>query len=364
MKTFLPLLILFISLGCSSCHEINHVITSGQKPSGNGTDQTSSDEPFETPVGLAQYESTSHPLRSSGKTFADIPYGNDPKNGYDLILPNTSSSSSLSPLVIFFHGGGFIQGNKNSLYKKPIVMKEMEGYLDAGIAVANVNYRLLENNETEGLMKCLRDAQHALQNIKAGSPENGIDPDRIVLRGTSAGASLSLWLALSDDMSQADSSNPILRESTRVAGAVVENTQSTLDITKWEDVLSAFNFRYNEGLDAEMKSRIYGLYGMPVQSGNIVRSTFEAGSQAYRSKVDFASFIDQNDPPIFVANKPNLSGPPSDKNTLFHHREHAHYLEEQAEKTGGPFLAKSKFYYLTDPTMKETTDFVKELVKN
>ena len=74
--------------------------------------------------------------------------------------------------------------------------------------------------------------------------------------------------------------------------------------------------------------------------------------------------MDVADPPIFVANKPQLSGAPSDKNTLFHHREHAHYLEEQAKLTGGPFLEKSRFFYLSDPSLKETMDFVKDLVRN
>jgi hypothetical protein len=362
MKTILPFLIVLISLGCTSCQELDQVITSN-----DGTNQSDSSHSTNGPSAdynnaLNQYLNTSHPLSSAGKAYANVPYGNDPKNKYDLILPTSVKPDRGYPLVIFFHGGGFIQGNKNGLYKKPIVLREMEGYLESGIAVANVNYRLLVADDSEGLMKCLSDAQHALQSLKMDSPKNGVDPSRIVLRGTSAGASISLWIALQDDQAEPESLDPILRQSTKVAGAVVENTQSTLDVVKWEQVLSDFNYQYDKGLNAEMKSRIYGLYGMTAPSGNVARQSFEAASESYREQVDFSAFMDVADPPIFVANKPQLSGAPSDKNTLFHHREHAHYLETQANEVGGVFLEKSRFFYLTDPSLKETMDFVKDLV--
>ena len=362
MKHIYLALILVITIGCSSCHEIGQILepTSGTQ-TGNDTSPSDSETPSSS--GLSNYRNAGHPLSTHGVGYSDIPYASDSRNGYDLILPAQKTEGELMPLVVFFHGGGFVQGNKNSLYKKPSVLKEMEVYLDKGIAVANVNYRLLEPNEKVGVMKCLEDAKYLVQRIKYESPANGINPNKIILRGTSAGASMGLWLALHDDMAIPESSDPILRQSTRIAGVVAENAQSTLDVTRWEEVFKAYNYKYDEGLDAEMKARLYGIYGLSAPSGKVDRLSFETATEAYRNKVDFASFMDQNDPPIFVANKPKLDGPPVEKNLLFHHREHAHFLEEQSKKVGGTFDSGNAFYFETDPSVKDLTDFVEKLVK-
>jgi len=345
-----------LMMGCSSCHELNQILETG----------TSTETVSESSTGasdLDRYRVNGHELSSHGIVYEDVPYGSDSKNDYDLILPNNRAAGTLIPVVIYFHGGGFVQGNKNSLYKKPALIKEMTALLQSGYALANANYRLLETGEKEGVIKCLKDAKYLVQKMKNESPKNGINPNKIILSGSSAGASMALWLALNDDMADKESSNPVLRESTRVAGVVAENAQSTLDLVRWEDVFKEYNWKYNEGLDEEMKARLYGMYGLSAPSGNVDRSAFENATSDYRHKVDFASFMDAGDPPLFIANKPNLDGPPTEKNLIFHHREHAHYLEMQSAKVGGNFDAGNEFYYLTNPKSKDVLDFVDRVFK-
>ena len=345
---------LLITMGCSSCHELDQILEQG-----NGTNQSSSTGPTD----LVPYRDSGHELAANGIAYANIPYASDSKNDYDLVLPKNFSEGDKVPVVIFFHGGGFVQGNKNSLYKKTSVMKEMETYLNEGIAVANANYRLLGNNENQGVLKCLEDAKYLVQRLKYEAPGNGINPEKIILRGTSAGGSMSLWVALRDDMAEPQSADPILRMSTRVAGVVAENAQSSLDVKRWEEVFQQYNYKYDEGLDAEMKARLYGLYGLNAPSGAVNREVFESETDEYRAKVDFANFMDQNDPPIMVANKPKLEGPPLEKNLIFHHRDHARFLETQSQKVSGSFNASNAFYYETDPSIKDITDFVENILK-
>jgi hypothetical protein len=354
MKHISIILGLLITISCSSCHELEQILEQG-----NGTGQSSNTGPTD----LASYRDTGHELSAFGIAYSDIPYSSDSKNDYDLILPKSYTVGDKVPVVVFFHGGGFVQGNKNSLYKKTPIKKEMEIYLNGGIAVANANYRLLGNNESQGVIKCLEDAKYLVQRLKYEAPGNGIDPDAIILRGTSAGGSLSMWVALSDDMAEPQSNDPVLRMSSRVAGAVTENVQSSLDVKRWEEVFQEFNFKYDQGLDAEMKARLFGLYGLSAPNGPIDRGAFESETALYRSKVDFSSFMDQDDPPILAANKPKFAGPPTEKNLIFHHKNHARFLETESKKVGGTFNASNAFYYNTDPSVKDLTDFVKNILK-
>src|SRR5262245_47746306 len=72
-------------------------------------------------------------------THANIKYGPHERNVLDLYLPKASSGKEPTPLVLYIHGGGFRGGDKRSLNAK-----EGKSYLDAGFAVAAINYRLTD----------------------------------------------------------------------------------------------------------------------------------------------------------------------------------------------------------------------------
>ena len=72
--------------------------------------------------------------------------------------------------------------------------------LNNNIAVATINYRLLTENETEGILKCLNDSKRALQYIRYIHNELNIDKSNVGLYGGSAGAGTVFWLGTNDDM--------------------------------------------------------------------------------------------------------------------------------------------------------------------
>lgn len=93
------------------------------------------------------------------------------------------------PLMLYFHGGGFIYGGIPSHDK---VCRWMAGR--SGVAFASVDYRLApEHKFPTPLDEALAVLDHVTENAEA----LGIDPNRIGMGGDSAGASITMGTALS-----------------------------------------------------------------------------------------------------------------------------------------------------------------------
>jgi acetyl esterase/lipase len=94
------------------------------------------------------------------------------------------STAATLPLVIYFHGGGFVLG---SLDTHDRLMRLLA--LDSGAALIGVDYRLApEHPLPAGLDDCVA----AVGWIRSAARRLGIDPERVVLAGDSAGANLAL----------------------------------------------------------------------------------------------------------------------------------------------------------------------------
>ena len=109
----------------------------------------------------------------------------------------------------------------------------MKAFLQAGISVATVNYRLLQDACAAKVvppLQCpLNDAARALQFVRAHAGEWNVDKTRIGACGVSAGGCSALWLALHDNMARPQSDDPLSRESTRVVCVAAKAPQTSLD---------------------------------------------------------------------------------------------------------------------------------------
>jgi len=150
--------------------------------------------------------------------FTDIKYGPHERNVFDLWL---AKSDSPTPLVIYYHGGGFRGGDKRSVNRA--LLKQL---VEGGVSVAAVNYRL---SGVAPFPAQMHDCATALQFIRHHAAKYNIDPKRVGATGGSAGAGISLWLAFHDDLADPSSSDPVARESTRLTAAVVYAAQSSYD---------------------------------------------------------------------------------------------------------------------------------------
>jgi len=182
---------------------------------------------FLTEVSLAPVQATAQeaPERPA-PTIADFAYGHDSeRQKFDFWQ---ARSDRPTPVVLLIHGGGWKVGDKTGFGGISI-----RPYLDAGISVAALNYRFInqamEQKVDPPVKACVGDAARALQTIRSKAREWNLDPRRVGATGTSAGACTSLWLALHDDLADPDSSDPIARESTRLTCAAVSGAQTSLD---------------------------------------------------------------------------------------------------------------------------------------
>jgi acetyl esterase/lipase len=185
-------------------------------------------------VGLAAIAGACVPPAGSGARYIDpvfgevsvlrdVVYGEAPgKDGspqqltLDLYRPRGDTEAS-RPAVIWVHGGGFRTGDKAwmSLYARAFAQR---GYVSASI-----NYRLLNDAEDQAgsniaaVIAAKHDAQAAVRWFRRYAEAFRIDPNRISIGGSSAGAVTSLTVALiGDDVGE--SGNPGF--SSRVCSAV------------------------------------------------------------------------------------------------------------------------------------------------
>jgi len=139
-----------------------------------------------------------------------------------------AKSEKPTPVVLLIHGGGWMNGDKTG-YGATMI----EPFLKEGISVAAINYRFIlqamEQNVEPPVKACLHDAARALQTIRSKAKEWNVDPKRVGATGGSAGACTSLWLALHNDIADPKSSDPVLRESSRLTCAAVNGAQTSLD---------------------------------------------------------------------------------------------------------------------------------------
>ncbi len=150
----------------------------------DATDATSADETTDT---------TGEPSRRDlTPVLTDQPYAgpsSSPAQVLDLWKPATATATPL-PLVVFSHGGGWVEGDKDQVRSK------LPDLLDAGFAVASINYRF---SQEAPFPAAPRDAKAAVRWLRANAAANGLDPDRIAAWGESAGANLAALLGTTGD---------------------------------------------------------------------------------------------------------------------------------------------------------------------
>ncbi|GAA1732623.1 alpha/beta hydrolase [Streptomyces yatensis] len=102
--------------------------------------------------------------------------------------PASTERTTAAPCVYWMHGGGMVMGDRYSQIDIPLE------WLDAfGAVVVSVDYRLAPEATGTALVD---DCYRGLRWIAEHSGELGIDPDRIVVAGASAGGGLAAGVAL------------------------------------------------------------------------------------------------------------------------------------------------------------------------
>jgi hypothetical protein len=217
-------------------------------------------------------------------------------------------------LVVFIHGGGFVNGDKSSIRGKPSVKQ----CLDAGVSFASLNYRFREHAPIQDI---LRDAARAIQFIRTKAKEWNIDPAKIASYGGSAGAGTSLWLAFHDDLADPHSPDPVLRQSTRLAAAGSLNGQATYDLREWESILGKSEFQ-------RPKAESMSFYGFK----SLSEAESPEGDRVMKD-CSMLGHITPDDPPVILAcGQPG--GEITDRGHYLHHPKHSTAVGDRCKAAG------------------------------
>ncbi|MBT4518892.1 MAG: carboxylesterase family protein [Halieaceae bacterium] len=298
----------------------------------------------------------------------DVAYGDGERNLFDIYLPDCSGPT---PLVIYIHGGGFFTGDKSSAHEdQPEVIAE---FLESCIAYATISYALFEipeegesldsAAEQGGVLTSLLDSARALQFMRYHFESLNIEADNVALYGASAGAGTSLWLGTHDDLADADNSDPVLRESTRVKAVGALATQSTYDIIDWEQILLPITEPFAAALGGTDIVTVASAVGASNYLLTFlgIASLEEIDSQAnidYRANVDMLELMDAGDAPIYVHNFE--VGLDDLLNVFLHHGVHAHAVKDRADEVGLHSVAyvEDAFFGLEDPSGEGLVSFL------
>jgi acetyl esterase/lipase len=141
--------------------------------------------------------------RADDKTFKDLAYGPADANKLDLYLPDKADAPT--PLIVWVHGGGWLQGDKKGGPAMPFVAK--------GYAVASINYRLSKEATYPAQIE---DCKAAVRFLRANAKKYNLDPDRFGAWGGSAGGHLVALLGTTGDVKELDGKGDNLDVSSRV----------------------------------------------------------------------------------------------------------------------------------------------------
>lgn len=120
------------------------------------------------------------------KSYYNVAYGRHERQKLDLLIPNGASRDE--GLVLFIHGGAWIGGDKEYLRSQLEYCADKLGYTAAAI-----NYRYLSNDIT--FDDIIDDIEHSLDKIKSLAADNGVNLNKMITTGISAGGHLSMLYA-------------------------------------------------------------------------------------------------------------------------------------------------------------------------
>jgi len=100
-----------------------------------------------------------------------------------ILRPQIKSGTAL-PAIVYFTGGGWVGGNVYGQIPNPAWFR------DHGIIGIEADYRVKSRHGTSPI-ECIQDAKSAIRYVRAHARELGVDPDKIIAAGGSAGGHLA-----------------------------------------------------------------------------------------------------------------------------------------------------------------------------
>ena len=128
----------------------------------------------------------------------------------DLWVPPTETPA---PLVVWIHGGAFMVGDRRYLPPTLRPNQMFDALLDAGLAVATIDYR----HALEAPFPAqLQDAKAAVRYLRAHAEELGISTERVGVMGESAGGHIAALVGLTAHRTDLEGAHGVVGPSSAV----------------------------------------------------------------------------------------------------------------------------------------------------
>jgi acetyl esterase/lipase len=182
------------------------------------------------------------------------------------------------PVVLFFHGGGWQQGNKSHMHKW------IRKFAERGYVGVTVAYRFAPEYRWPSQIE---DAKEAVRFLRAHAAEYNIDPQRVGVMGESAGGYLALMLGVTNLKDSLEGESQFPEVSSAVQGVV--SYFSATDFTTPRKELSP-----------ELKQEMLNYYKKPLDQ--VLRDFTGATSKddPRLTRISVLPYVDENDAPVLI----------------------------------------------------------------
>ena len=238
----------------------------------------------------------------------------------DIYLPPKSGKPT--PVIINFHGGGWVSGVKESQ------SNGFKPYFQEGYAVANVEYRMTHEAKAPAAVE---DARCALIYIIKNAKALNIDVNKIVIMGGSAGGHLAMMAGLLGDNHLFDINCSGVNKI-KVAGII--DKWGINDVWAWAYCCKSHSAQ--NWLDSRKKD------------------------EAYAKSLSPITYVTKNSPPIFIVHGDADSTVPHEQSVVLHDKLVNLGVKTQFISVPGGGHGKFTKEQMND-VIKSIVDFIKDL---
>ena len=184
---------------------------------------------------------------------------------FDMYQP-TGDTVTSRPAIVWVHGGSFCCGSKTS----PELVDEATTFSKEGYLNVSIDYRLespgcqgSSSNCVPAIQEAATDAQTAVRFLRTNAATYGIDPNRIAIGGSSAGAitALNVGYSSSEDPPASVRAAVSLSGAQLVVGTISPGDAPALDwhcttdpLVQYQWAVNTINEAKAQGLDAFLES--------------------------------------------------------------------------------------------------------------
>lgn len=137
-------------------------------------------------------ENKNYPPKMTGAAEHVYKTIGDTKLSLYVFNPATHTAADKRPAIVCFFGGGWNNGS-------PVQFEQHCRYLASrGMVAITADYRVASRHQCK-VTDCVSDAKSAIRWVRANAARLGVDPDRIVAAGGSAGGHLAACTAVIED---------------------------------------------------------------------------------------------------------------------------------------------------------------------